>query len=150
MRLVRYQPFNDLAVWPDRFSRFFGLDMPVWLDWDQPGPRYWAPGVDVYEEGDDFVIKADLPDVDEKDLKVELADGGLTLKAERKFEREQKRNQFHSVERRFGSFVRRFELPAGTDAGKVSTNYDKGVLTIRITKRQDAKPKQIEVSVSKN
>jgi HSP20 family protein len=106
----------------------------------------WAPPVDVAEEGDRLMVKVEVPGVDEKDLKVHFEDGILTVSGERQFERKDTRN-YHRIERAYGSFVRTFSLPRSIDASAIVANYRNGVLEIEIPKREEAKPKQIEINV---
>jgi HSP20 family protein len=104
--------------------------------------------VDVTEDDHKVTIKADLPEVDQKDLKIEVADGHLTLRGERKLEREEKKGIYRRLERRYGGFARSFTLPETVDADKIVADYDKGVLRIEIPKREEARPKQIPVRVA--
>ena len=145
MSLVRYRPFDDVFAWKDRFDRLFDLSLGPWLGEERPAPSTWMPAVDVYEDENQVVIKADLPDLDQKDLSIEVVEGTLRLKGERKFEKEEKRENYRSLERRYGSFVRAFQLPPTADADKINANYDKGVLTIEVPKREESKPKQIKI-----
>ncbi len=92
-----------------------------------------------------MTIKADLPDVDQKDISLQVHDGRMVLKGERKFEEEEKKEHYYHVERRFGSFERTFTLPAGADPDKVTAEYDKGVLTVHVPKPEAAKPRQIQI-----
>jgi HSP20 family protein len=126
-----------LAPWFDfDIDRFFS-DWP--LTAARPEPRTWAPAVDVYEDENKIVVKADLPDMDEKALDIRVEDGMLTVKGERNFEDESKEKNFHRVERRYGSFVRSFALPEGVDQEKISAAYNKGVLEVTVPKTH--KPK---------
>lgn len=90
----------------------------------------WAPAVDIYEDEKAITLKAELPDMEEKDLDVSVEDGHLTIKGERKFENEEKKENFHRIERRYGSFERTFALPDTVDADNVTAKYDKGVLKV--------------------
>ncbi|HKO58803.1 MAG TPA: Hsp20/alpha crystallin family protein [Thermoanaerobaculia bacterium] len=106
----------------------------------------WAPPVDVAEEGDRILVKVEVPGIDEKDLKVHFEDGLLTVSGERQFERKDTRN-YHRIERAYGSFVRTFSLPRSIDPNGIVANYRNGVLEVEIPKREEAKPKQIEINV---
>lgn len=122
----------------DRFERgwpgFTGFGLgPVF-----EGTRGLAAQLDVREEGDKLVIEADLPGVDDKDVSVTLADGVLTIKGERKSEREEKKDNYHIAERSFGSFQRALRLPDAVDEGKIEAKFDKGVLKIVAPKRPEA------------
>ena len=109
--------------------------------------RTWEPAVDVYETDKEFVLKAELPGVDPKDVEVRVEDSTLYLKGERKFEKETKEENYHRVERSYGTFTRSFSLPHTINTEQIHADYRNGVLTIRLPKREEAKPKQIKISV---
>jgi len=106
----------------------------------------FVPAVDIYEDEHNLVLKLEVPGVNEDDLNVSLENNLLTVSGERKFEKEEKEENFHRIERRYGLFARTFRLPSTVDAEKVEASYDKGLLKITIGKRAEAKPKQIKVS----
>ena len=105
------------------------------------------PPVDIYEDEHSIQLKLEVPGVDEKDLDIRVENNLLTVSGERKFEKEQKEENFHRVERRYGSFSRSFTLPNTVSTEDIQANYDHGVLRIRLAKRAEAKPKQIKVNV---
>jgi len=141
MPLIKYSPFRtDLDVFQDSISRLFS----------EPASRPWSPAVDIFENENDLVFKADLPDVDPKEVGIQLENGTLTLKGERKFEQENTGKGFHRIERGYGTFVRAFSLPETVDAEKVKADYKSGVLTITVPKKEIAKPKTIHVEISNN
>jgi HSP20 family protein len=147
MAIVRWEPFRDLFTTQDRFnrlffSRFFG-DEPL-------AATPWTPAVDIYETDHDLLIKAELPGVDPKDVEARVEDETLYLKGERKFENEVKEENYHRVERAYGSFARSFALPSSVNPDKVTAEYKDGVLTLTMPKREEAKPKTIKINVSKN
>jgi HSP20 family protein len=121
------------------FGRFHYLD-------DTATNGTWAPAVDVAEETDRILVKVEVPGMEEKDLRVSFEDGLLTVSGERQFERRDDRS-YHRIERAYGSFVRTFSLPRSVDAGKIAANYRNGVLEIEIPKREESKPRQIEINV---
>ena len=142
MALVRWDPVRELAgMEVDRLNRMFA-------DWyGDAFNRGWLPPVDVYEtEAHEFVIKAELPDMKREDIHLTFENNVLTLRGERKFEQDVKRDNFHRVERSYGSFSRSFTLPNTVDPSAISAAYKDGVLTIRLPQREDAKPKQISVN----
>jgi len=107
------------------------------------------PPVDIYQTGDqEVVLKAEIPDMNREDLDITVENFVLTIKGEKKFSNEVKEEQYHHVERRYGSFSRSFSLPQTVDAGKVAAEYKNGVLTIRLPLREEAKPRQIKVDVA--
>ena len=112
--------------------------------------RTWAPPVDIFETDSNLVLKADLPGIDPKDVEIRVEDSTLYLKGERKFEKEVKEENYHRVERSYGTFTRSFSLPNSIDADKVTAEYKDGQLTLTLPKREEAKPKTIKINVSKN
>jgi HSP20 family protein len=107
----------------------------------------FAPPVDIYEDEHNITMKLEVPGIDEKDIDVRIESTTLTVHGERKIEKEEKEENFRRVERQYGSFTRSFTLPSSVDLGQVSAHYDKGVLTINLAKKAEAKPKQIKVNV---
>jgi HSP20 family protein len=143
MALVRWNPIGSLAGMEiDRLNQMFA-DFQT-----EAFNQAWVPAVDIYEtDSHEVVIKAELPDVKKEDIGVTVENNVLTLTGERKQEQSTKREQFQRIERRFGSFSRSFTLPTSVDAGQIAASYKDGVLTIRLPRREEAKPKQISVNV---
>jgi HSP20 family protein len=108
----------------------------------------FAPAVDVYEDDHNLTLKIEVPGIDEKDIDVRVENNVLTVHGERKFEKEEKEENFRRVERQYGSFTRSFTLPNTVDTDRVQANYEKGILKIQLAKKAEAKPKQIKVNVS--
>ena len=128
MTIVRWDPFRD-----------FGFT----------APSSWMPPVDIFQTGDhELVLKAELPDMSREDIDITVENFVLTIKGEKKLSTEVKEEQYHHVERRYGSFSRSFSLPQTVDAGKVAAEYKNGVLTVRLPLREEAKPRQIKVDVA--
>jgi HSP20 family protein len=146
MPVIKYTPFSGeledvpvgLRVFHDSISRLFS----------EPASRPWSPAVDIYETENELVLKADLPDVDAKNVGIQVENSTLTLKGERKFEQEKNGKGFHRIERSYGSFVRAFSLPETVDSEHVKADYKNGVLTVTIQKKEVAKPRTINVEVS--
>ena len=109
----------------------------------------FVPPVDVYEDEQNLVLKLEIPGLNEEDINVSLENDTLTVQGERKFEKEEKEENFHRIERRYGSFSRTFKLPNTVDGEKVDAGYEKGILKISLAKKAEAKPKQIKVGVGK-
>src|SRR5213593_17741 len=109
----------------------------------------FAPPVDVYEDEHHISLKIEVPGIDEKDINVSIENNTLTVRGERRFEKDEKEENFHRVERMYGSFTRSFTLPNTVDSEQVSAHYEKGVLKIRLAKKAEAKPKLIKVNVEK-
>ena len=110
----------------------------------------WAPPVDIYETENELVVKAELPDFQDKDIDVRITNNTLTIRGERKFERDVKEDNYLRIERAYGSFVRSFSLPNTVSSENIRADYRNGVLTLHMAKREESKPKQIKISVSAN
>ena len=143
MAIVRWDPAHELAGMEiDRLNRMFTEF------YGDAFTRGWVPAVDIYETDDrEVVLKAELPEMKREDINLTFENGVLTLRGERKFEQETKRENFQRVERRYGTFARSFTLPNTVDATRINASYKDGVLTIRLPQREEAKPKQIAVNV---
>ena len=146
MNLIRWDPFRELGGLHTRLNRLLG-ETPARFD-DEGLLTTWAPPVDIQETEQEYVVKADLPDMKKDDVKVELNNGVLTVKGERKQEKEEKGKRFHRIERTYGEFVRRFVLPTEVDGTNVVADFKDGVLTVHLPKTAAAKPQAIEVKVA--
>src|ERR1700719_2959290 len=145
--ITRYDPFREFATLQDRMNRLFR---------DPRGPEghdesltttAFAPPVDVYEDEHNITLKIEVPGIDEKDIDVRIENNVLTVHGERKFEKEEKEENYRRIERQYGSFTRTFTLPSTVETESVSANYEKGVLKVQLAKKAEAKPKQIRVNV---
>lgn len=143
--LTRWDPFREFSTLQDRMNRMFR---------DSYGDREealttstFAPPVDVYEDEHNVTLKIEVPGIDEKDLDVRVENNTLTVHGERKFEKEEKEENFRRVERQYGSFTRSFTLPNTVDTDSIQAAYEKGILKIQLAKKAEAKPKQIKVNV---
>ncbi len=150
MAIVRWEPFRDLVTTRDGFNRLINETFSRFFNDGESGSRGWAPAVDIYETDQDVVLKAELPGVDPKDLEVRVEDGTLYLKGQRKFENDVKEENYHRVERSYGSFTRSFALPSSVNSEKAKAEYKDGLLTLTLPKREEAKPKTIQINVGKN
>jgi HSP20 family protein len=147
MTIVRWSPLSDIATNQERLSRI--LDGFYGRPQEDLTRSAWVPAVDIYSNGQhELVLKAELPDMKEEDIDVTVEDNTLTLRGERPLDAEVTEDQFHRIERSYGSFARTFSLPPTVDAGKVNAQYKAGVLTIRLPLREEARPKQIKVQVA--
>src|SRR5688500_2238303 len=145
MTLVRWNPVRDLAAMEiERLERILG---GVFGEREGFGPaQSWMPAVDIYEDGSgEVVLKAELPAVRRDDIKVSVEGQTLLLEAERHLDTEVQRDRFHRIERGYGMFRRSFTLPASADASRISAEYQDGLLTVRLPRREESKPRQIEV-----
>ena len=147
MAITRWDPFREVVALQNRVNSLF-RDMN-----EAEGPLTTAsfiPAVDIYEDSEKVVLKLEVPGIEEKDLDVRVENHTLTVKGERKFEKEEKEENFHRIERRYGSFYRAFTLPNTVDTESVSASYNAGVLKLELKKKPEAQPKQIKVNVGKS
>jgi HSP20 family protein len=142
--ITRIDPFRELATLQDRFNSLFE-NFAEASGKEQLAQGTFVPAVDIYEDEHNLVLKLEAPGMNEEDLNVSLENSTLAISGERKFEKEEKEENFHRIERRYGSFSRTFRLPNTVDPEKVEAAYDKGILKITLGKRAEAKPKQIKV-----
>jgi HSP20 family protein len=146
--ITRFDPFREYATLQNRMNRLFR---------DSQGPEgqetltttAFAPPVDVYEDEHGVTLSIEVPGIDEKDINVRVENNTLTVTGERKFEKEEKEENFRRVERQYGSFTRTFTLPTTIDHENIQAEYDKGVLKVKLAKKAEAKPKQIKVNIGK-
>lgn len=146
MPMIKYGPFNSdfdefpagLRVFQDSLSRLFS----------EPAGRPWSPAVDIWENENELVLKADLPEVDPKNVGIQIENGTLTLRGERMFEEKTGKAAHHRMERGYGQFVRAFTLPETIDAEKVNADYKNGVLTVTLPKKEIAKPRTVNIQVT--
>jgi HSP20 family protein len=153
MSLIRWNPTRDLATFPSdifnmqremnrMFGSFFrGVDEPSLLD------GTWMPAVDVVEENDEYIVKIELPGVNKDDVKITLESNILTIRGEKKAEKDSDEKNYHRTERSYGIFQRSFTLPESVKNDKIGAEYKDGILTITLPKAEETKPKQIEVKV---
>jgi HSP20 family protein len=144
MAITRFDPFRDVVTLQNRLNSLFR----DFNDGDSPlTTASFVPAVDIYEDPQKVVLKLEVPGIEEKDLDVRVENHTLTVKGERKFEKEEKEENFHRIERRYGSFYRAFTLPSTVDAENVGATYNAGVLRLELRKKAEAQPKQIKVNV---
>jgi HSP20 family protein len=148
--LTRWEPDREFSAMQDRMNRMNRLFRESYSP-ERPEEALtttgFAPPVDIYEDEHTITLKLEVPGIDEKDIDVRIENNTLTVHGERKFEKEEKEENFRRVERQYGSFTRSFTLPSSVDLGQVSADYAKGVLNIKLAKKAEAKPKQIKVNV---
>jgi len=150
--MVRWAPFHNVVSIQDRMNRIFdeafhGQRGANEDDWSLGGS--WAPPVDIFEQGDNIVLKAELPGIEAKDVDIRVENNVLSLRGERKFDSEVKREDCHRVERAYGTFNRSFTLPNVVDTEKIKADYKDGVLQVTLPQKEEAKPKQIQIAVGK-
>jgi HSP20 family protein len=144
MAIVRWEPTRDLASMEvDRLNRMFAS----FFDDNTFGNRAWTPAVDIYEtDNHEVVLKAELPDMKREDISITFENQVLTIRGERKVDETIRRDRYQRFERSYGSFSRSFTIPSTIDAARINATYKDGVLTVRLPQREEAKPKQIEVT----
>ncbi len=138
MSLSHYDPLAGLRQFEDAFTRLFN---------EPQTNRPWAPAVDIFETDNELVLKADLPDVELKDLDVRVENQTLTITGERKFDRKENAKGYHRVERSYGTFARSFAVPSAFDTEKIGASFKNGVLSVTLPKKEAAKPRQIKVEI---
>ena len=142
MSLSHYDPLTNFPAnfrtFEDAISRMLS---------EPRGARPWSPSVDIYETEDELILKADLPDVKLEDIEVRVENQTLTLKGERKFEEDPNVRGYHRIERSYGTFTRSFTVPPTVDPDRVSAEFKNGVLTVRLPKKEAAKPRQVKIEV---
>ena len=144
--LARWEPFRGVTTLQDQVNRLFNDVFE--RKGEESSLSAWAPAVDIYETEHELVVKADLPDVDPKDLDIRVENNILTIRGERKFEKKVSEENYLRVERSYGSFARSFTLANTVNAEAIKADYQNGVLTLTVPKREEAKPKQIKVNVA--
>jgi HSP20 family protein len=144
--LTRWDPFREFSTLQDRMNRLFHDSLGDGRE-EALTTTAFAPAVDVYEDEHNVTLKIEVPGIDEKDIDVRVENNTLTVHGERKFEKDEKEENYRRVERQYGSFTRTFTLPNTVETENVSANYDKGVLKIKLAKKAEAKPKQIKVNI---
>lgn len=150
MAVIRWEPFRDLVPTQDRFNQLFNNTFArAFGDQQEVTPHAWVPAVDIYETGDSLVLKAELPGINPEDVEIRVEDNTLYLKGERKLEKEVREENLHRVERSYGTFMRNFALPNSIDADKVKAEYENGILTLTMPKREEAKPRTIKINIPK-
>jgi HSP20 family protein len=136
MSLSHYDPLASLRLFEDAFTRFAN---------EPQGNRPWTPSVDIYETENELVLKADLPDIDLKDLNVRVENQTLTISGERKFEKKESGKGYHRIERSYGNFTRSFSVPNTFDTENIGASLKNGVLSVTLPKREAAKPRQVKI-----
>lgn len=148
MALLRWDPFREMASLQERMNRIFSdFRARSPLGEEEITQGAWAPPVDIYETTESIVLEAELPGITKDDIVVEVKDNTLTLKGDKRFEREVKEENYHRVERSYGAFQRAFTLPSTVQQDKVKAKFRDGILEITLPKMEEAKPKQIKVDV---
>jgi HSP20 family protein len=144
--IARWEPFRNLSTLQEQVNRLFETSFKG--NGDNSTLTTWAPAVDIYETENDLVLKADLPEISEKDLDIQVENNMLTVRGERKFEQKVNEDNYLRIERTYGSFSRSFSLPNTVNTEAIKADYKNGVLTVQLPKRAESKPKQVKVNVT--
>jgi HSP20 family protein len=147
MSIVKWNPLRELEDMQLRLNRFF-TEVPTPRRSEAPFFADWAPAVDIQETAQEYLIKAELPEMKREDVQVNVLDGVLTIEGERTQEKEEKGKKFHKMERSYGKFVRQFALPAEVDATKLQAEYKDGMLSVHLPKTAVVKPTPVNVKVA--
>jgi len=142
---MRWDPFRDLNILQERMNRLFEDAGRGWRSDEPVSTTTWSPAVDIFETEGEIVVKAELPGMGRKDITLNLENNVLTLRGERRFEKETKEENYHRIERSYGGFSRSFSIPSMVDEEKIRADYKDGVLSIVLPKKEQAKPKQIRI-----
>ena len=147
MAITRWDPLREFGTLQNQLNRLFQEVTPRATGDEFMTTGTFVPPVDVYEDEHNIVLKLEVPGIEEKDIDVQVHGNTLTVRGERKFEHEEKQENFHRIERSYGAFSRSFTLPDTVDTNSVTADYENGVLKVKLAKRAEAKPKQIKVNV---
>jgi HSP20 family protein len=147
MAITRFDPFRDVLALQNRMNSIFQEYNRSQGEGDSLVTAAFVPPVDIYEDEHKIALNLEVPGMKESDLDIQLENNLLTVKGDRKFEKEEKEENFHRIERRYGSFYRSFTIPSTVNPENIKASYESGVLKIELEKRAEAKPKQIKVEV---
>jgi len=147
MNIVKYDPFRDLRNIQDEMNRLFSGTFSHGNQ-DEVLRGAWSPSVDIFENKNEIVLEAELPGMKAEDVNISIENNVLTLHGERKFEKKDERDNFHRVERSYGSFTRSFTLPPTVSSENAQAEFENGVLRLTLAKREEAKPRRIEIKAT--
>jgi HSP20 family protein len=146
MAITRWDPFRDFSILQERMNRVFeDAAGRGWKNDEPSATTSWSPAVDIYETDNEILVQAELPGVERKDIALQLENNVLTLKGERKFEKETSQENYHRIERSYGGFSRAFTIPTTVDDDKIRADYKDGILKIALPKKEQVKAKQIKI-----
>ena len=147
MPIVRFSPMHDLINLQERMNRILGDLVPGATRGEEFLTGTWVPKVDIYETEGSIVVKADIPEIDRKDVKIKVEENVLTLSGERRMDKEVKEESYHRIERSYGSFSRSFTLPGTVDQEKITATFKDGVLKIDLPKKVESTPKEVKIEI---
>jgi HSP20 family protein len=147
MAVIKWDPFRDLNILQDRMNRLFeDAGRGIRRNEEPASTTIWSPAVDIYETEGEIVVQAELPGMDRKDISLNLENNVLTIRGDRQFKKETKEDNYHRIERSYGGFSRSFSIPTTVDEDKIRADYKDGVLRIALPKKEQARPKQIQIA----
>ncbi len=145
MAIIRWDPFRDIVTLREKMNRLFEDAVTARGEEKDMISSTWAPSVDIYETENSLILTAEVPGIEEDNIEIKIEDNTLSLSGERKFEKETKEENYHRIERSYGSFYRSFTIPRQVDQDKIKAEHDNGVLRITMPKRAESKPKTVKV-----
>ncbi len=145
MAIIRWDPFRDMVTLREKMNRLFEDTVTARGEDKEMITSSWSPAVDIYETENELVLSAEVPGIDEKDIEIKIDDGTLSIRGERKFEKETKEENYHRIERAYGSFFRSFSLPNTIDQEGIRAEHEGGVLKIHMPKKAESKPKTVKI-----
>jgi HSP20 family protein len=145
MAIIRWDPFRDIVTLRDKMNRLFEDAVTARGEEKDMISSTWTPSVDIYETGNEIVLTAEVPGIDEKDIDIKIENNTLSIQGERKFEKETKEENYHRIERSYGSFFRSFTIPHNVDQDKIEAEHEGGVLRVVMPKKPESKPKKVKV-----
>jgi len=145
MAIIRWDPFRDLVTLRERMNRLFEDAFTSRSEEKDMLATTWTPSVDIYETENELVLTADIPGINEKDIEVKIEDNTLSIKGERKMEKETKEENYYRIERSYGNFYRSFTLPHNIDQDKINAEHENGILKITMPKKPELKPKNVKI-----
>ena len=149
MTIMKWEPLKDLLTLQDRMNRLFDESVRGIRPGEEAlNSALWSPAVDIYETENELILKAELPEINQKDIDIQVENNTLVLRGERRFEKEAKRENFHRIERSYGAFARSFTLPTTIEQEKIRADYKDGVLQVHLPKRPERKAQRVEIKIS--
>jgi len=145
MAIIRWDPFRDIVTLREKMNRLFEDAVTARGEEKDMISSTWTPSIDIYETENEIVLTAEVPGVDEKDIDIKIENNTLSIQGERKFEKETKEENYHRIERSYGSFFRSFTIPHNVDQDKIEAEHEGGVLRVVMPKKPEAKPKKVKV-----
>jgi HSP20 family protein len=145
MAIIRWDPFRDIVTLREKMNRLFEDAVTARGEEKEMISSTWTPSVDIYETENEIILTAEVPGIDEKDIDIKIENNTLSLQGERKFEKETKEENYHRIERSYGSFFRSFTIPHNVDQDRIEAEHESGVLRILMPKKPETKPKKVKV-----